>query len=53
MRMSACKSVAYCVAHAVMLLLFLGVCMKQQKKLYEAINTAQNHGMQPEKQNVM
>lgn len=26
------------------ILLFTGVCMKQQKKLVEAIVTAQNHG---------
>lgn len=46
--MSTCKSVEYCAAHAVMILLSLGVCMKQQKKLNKAINMAQDHGTQPE-----
>ncbi len=41
--MSTCGSVDERSAHGVMVL-FAGVCMKQQKKLNEAINTAQDHG---------
>lgn len=41
---STCYPVDHEAAHVVTVLLSPGVCMKQQKKLNEAIDTAQDHG---------